>query len=178
MFEKVEKASWIRNLVFIVPSFTGVDLGQGLLRVLPVNFHGLVSVVSSYLPLYQAHLTEISTSRSQEKSSMDSVIPFSSGCSSLAEGGATYLYSFLRTLSLKNWFSLKCYIGGFSFYLTIPDNGVATNEFDGETPMLFGVFLHPDVLKVAEGRLISIMLRVICEETVIHESDRPEVLNG
>jgi hypothetical protein len=90
--------------------------GCNLVKALAGSFQEIL-VVCGYqnqsvhsIPSNEDH-TEATISRSQEKSSMDSVIPSASGLSSAASGGGTYLNSFFRMESEKYGFSLKyCHV--------------------------------------------------------------------
>jgi len=115
-------------------------------------------------------LTDISTSRSQEKSSIESVMPFSSALS-LSDGVGTRLYSFFKILSEKNWFSLKCYIPRVQYIQQLLNHSkkkgkkekkvATTHKFDGETSVFFSIFLDPYILEVAKGSLVCIVLNVV-----------------
>jgi hypothetical protein len=110
MLEKVEETARVaRHIIIVLPGLARIRFCKSLLRVFPVYFCALGQVrLDCSITYGEILLTDATTSRSQEKSSMESVMPSASGVSPAAAGGAIYLYSFFKTLSLKYGFSLKC----------------------------------------------------------------------
>jgi len=49
-----------------------------------------------------------------------------------------------------------------------------THKFDGETSVLIGIFLDPEILEEVECTLVGIVLGVVSEQTVANESVGPE----
>lgn len=92
-----------------------------------------------------------------------------------AEEAGTYLYSFFKTLSRKNGFSLKCYNAFSQLY---KENCATTHKLDGETSMFLRILLDPYVLKVAKGSFVRIVLDVTCKSAVVHHSHWPKIGNG
>lgn len=57
-------------------------------------------------------------------------------------------------------------------------HGESTYEFDREASVFIGVLLDPQILEVAQSGLVSVMLSMVVEQAVAHQSDRPEVGDG
>jgi hypothetical protein len=115
-----------------------------------------------------------STSRSHEKSNIVSVMPFSSGLSSVTLRGALYLYSFFNTASEKKGFSLKYYPRRKKKSGSKVDGLFkGTNKFNSVTAGFDSISGDPQVLEVAEGKLVRTVLGEECKMRVVHQSHRP-----
>lgn len=77
-----------------------MQLSQRIFRVFPTDFISLNEGLADHINNWVI-LAEGFTSRSHEKSSMEGVRPSASGFSLAEAGGATYLYSFFKTVSVK-----------------------------------------------------------------------------
>lgn len=88
-----------------------------------------------------------------------------------------YLYSFLSTEFVKYGFSLKYCSKTSEFIVLFQTTKTAnsTHEFKGEAPRLNRITGDPHILQVAEGNLIGIVYGVEREQSVVHESHRPEL---
>ena len=138
--EVEEAAGLCRHIVItIILSHARMKFGQCILRIFPMN---CICLPQGYQrnSRGQHELTEGCTSRAQEKSSMESVMPSASGLSSEADGGGTYLYSFFKTESEKYGLDLKyCH----EFSVDCSPVSATTHEFDSVAPRLLRITCHP-----------------------------------
>lgn len=58
-----------------------------------------------------------------------------------------------------------------------PSFKAETYEFNGIASGLYWIPGHPEVFQIAQSELIRAVLNVESEQTVVHQSDRPELGN-